>query len=260
MEAAPLYGASGAKMVKQIAGFHIRKGRRLTGSDDQDQAVLALVTPTVRWLVAQERSRLRQALGPEATQIMADVESATEELETVVARKVEARLPELLWGEVHRLFDAALSGREGLSAGLQRALIGQREARGAAGPVVGGSGGWKAKTEDSVLRVHPGVEVVAGQLSASPRNKEETAEADEGFPEHELYEGTVMLTLEGDRTISQVVQFVRELCREPEIRLQKLRRTHKRGVDIWLALRRPIRLKNVIPNIEGVTLVSEPVG
>ena len=249
-------------MVKQIAGFHIRKGHRLTGSDDQDQAVLALVTPTVRWLVAQERSRLRQALGPGANQVMADVESATQELETVVAREVEAKLPELLWGEVHRLFHAALSDREGQPDGLRRALIGQQEARGAPSAAVGESKGWgwEARPEDAVLRVHPGVEVAAGHLSAFPRNKEGTAEADEGFPEEELYEGTVMLTLEGDRAISQVVQFVRELCREPEIRLQRLTRTHKRGVDIWLALRRPMHLKKVIPNIEGVTLVSEPVG
>ena len=44
------------------------------------------------------------------------------------------------------------------------------------------------------------------------------------------------------------------------IRLQRLTRTHKRGADIWLALSWPMRLKKVIPNIEGVTLVSEPVG
>ena len=249
-------------MVKQIAGFHIRKGHRLTGSDDEDQAVLALVTPTVRWLVAQERSRLRQALGPEAGQIMADVESATEELEAVVAKEVEARLPELLWGEVHRLFQAALSGRESQPAGLQRALIDQREARGVASGVADGRKGWgcEAKAEDSVLRVHPGVEAVAGQFSASPRNAAGAEAEDGGSPEDELYEGTVMLTLEWDRAILQVVQFVREVCREPEIRLQRLTRTHKRGVKIWLALRRPMHLKKVMPNIEGVTLVSKPVG
>lgn len=72
-----------------------------------------------------------------------------------------------------------------------------------------------------------------------------------------LYEGTVILLLEATTGIGQVIQFLRDLCMKPAIRLLKLVGNHGERVGVWVALREPLDLMGMLPKIEGVSLVTE---
>ncbi|MCH7744994.1 MAG: hypothetical protein IIC84_02860 [Chloroflexi bacterium] len=78
--------------------------------------------------------------------------------------------------------------------------------------------------------------------------------------EDEVYEGTVRLNVEANGCIRQVVHFVRELRQKPELRLLRLVGNNKEGVDILIGLREPLLLKKMIPQIEGVTIISTSLG
>jgi hypothetical protein len=66
-----------------------------------------------------------------------------------------------------------------------------------------------------------------------------------------------MLWLGPNASIAQVVRFVRELSREPRIRLLRLGGRHEReDIGIWLALRQPLDLKQILLGIDVVSGVS----
>lgn len=73
------------------------------------------------------------------------------------------------------------------------------------------------------------------------------------------YEGTVHLNVEANNCIREVVHFVRELRQKPQLRLLRLVGNNKMGVDIWLALREPLQLEKMLPQLEGVSVVSTPI-
>lgn len=72
-----------------------------------------------------------------------------------------------------------------------------------------------------------------------------------------LYKGNVMLTIKAEKGIGQVVQFVRDLCRAPDIRLRTMTSDHTGKVRIQLSLRQPMNLIRVIPEIEGVSRLND---
>lgn len=78
--------------------------------------------------------------------------------------------------------------------------------------------------------------------------------------EDEVYEGTVRLNVEANGCIRQVVHFVRELRQKPELRLLRLVGNNREGVDILIGLREPLLLNKMLPQIEGVTIVSTSLG
>lgn len=82
------------------------------------------------------------------------------------------------------------------------------------------------------------------------------------YDDEELYEGTVRVNVASNDSILGVVDFVRELRQKPQLRLLKLvsNKNKAEGVDIWLALREPMQLGRMLPEIQGVTLVSSPLG
>ena len=65
------------------------------------------------------------------------------------------------------------------------------------------------------------------------------------------------LRLEANRSSQQVAKFVRELRLRPHVRLLRMAGSHKEGVDLWLGLREPLQLKEVLSQMEGVSQVSE---
>jgi hypothetical protein len=81
---------------------------------------------------------------------------------------------------------------------------------------------------------------------------------DEADP-NAVFEGTVRLNIEAKGCIKEIVHFVRELRQKPELRLLRLVGNNKDGVDIWLGLREPLRLKSILPKIDGVSIVTKPV-
>ena len=66
--------------------------------------------------------------------------------------------------------------------------------------------------------------------------------------------------MEANGCIRQVVHFVRELRQKPQLRLLRLVGNNREGVDILIGLREPLLLNKMIPQIEGVTIVSTSLG
>lgn len=71
-----------------------------------------------------------------------------------------------------------------------------------------------------------------------------------------VYEGTVKLTLELGDDILAVVHLVRELRLMPQIRLLRLASNAKKEVGIWLRLREPLRLKQMLSKMQQVAQVT----
>ena len=65
-----------------------------------------------------------------------------------------------------------------------------------------------------------------------------------------------MLILEASQGIGQVIQFVRDLSREPEIRLVKLTSDRRDRVGLLLSLRQPLQLLKILPQLDGVRKVD----
>lgn len=85
---------------------------------------------------------------------------------------------------------------------------------------------------------------------------ETCSELVEPIQDEEVYEGTVRLNVEANGCIRQVVRFVRELRQKPQVRLLRLVGNNREGVDIWLGLREPLRLRKMLPEIEGVSIMA----
>ena len=72
----------------------------------------------------------------------------------------------------------------------------------------------------------------------------------------EVYEGAVRLRVNATDTKRQVIQFVAGLRRKSDFRVQKLVADSEAGVDIWLGLRAPVSVKEVLLGMEGVSEVE----
>lgn len=73
-----------------------------------------------------------------------------------------------------------------------------------------------------------------------------------------VYEGTVKLRVEAEEHVRQVIHFVDALRQKSDFRLLQLVGNYKEGVGIWLGLRSPLRLKEVLLQMEGVSQVDAP--
>ncbi|MCH7785912.1 MAG: hypothetical protein IIC22_00230 [Chloroflexi bacterium] len=105
-------------------------------------------------------------------------------------------------------------------------------------------------SEESPQRQDIDIQVAANQLNVEP-----------AIPaEDEIYEGTVRLNVEANGCIREVVHFVRELRQKPQLRLLRLVGNNREGVDILIGLREPLRLRTMLPQIKGVTIVSTSLG
>lgn len=76
----------------------------------------------------------------------------------------------------------------------------------------------------------------------------------------DLYEGVVRVSLEAASSLRQVMQFVSQLRQNPLFRLLRLaaNQSSKDGMDIWLSLRQPVYLKQVLLEMPGVVQVKAP--
>ena len=83
---------------------------------------------------------------------------------------------------------------------------------------------------------------------------EASAEPDDG-----LFEGTVRLRVEPKGDIFQVVKFLRELRRQSQVRVLRLEGSLRDDVEMLLRLAEPVRLEELISQIEDVSEVSAPV-
>ena len=83
-------------------------------------------------------------------------------------------------------------------------------------------------------------------------------EAPAPAPTSEIYEGTVKLRVDATDSFRQVIQFVEALRQKSDFRLLKLVGGFEDGVDIWIGLRAPLALKQVLLGMEGVSAVDIP--
>ena len=96
------------------------------------------------------------------------------------------------------------------------------------------------------------------ELEEDPPNEDddEVEAVDDVEDVEDIFEGTVRLNIEANDCIRQIVSFVRELRQKPQFRLLRLVGNNREGVDIWISLREPLHLKKMLPQIEGVSLVT----
>ncbi len=77
----------------------------------------------------------------------------------------------------------------------------------------------------------------------------------EPHPNPEVYEGTVRLNVELGSQVRLVVSFVTELRLNSHLRMLRLVANSPESVDIWLALREPLKLKQILAQMEEVAEV-----
>ena len=72
----------------------------------------------------------------------------------------------------------------------------------------------------------------------------------------EVYEGTVKLRVDATDSFRQVIQFVEALRQKAGFRLLKLVGGFEDGVDIWVGLKAPIAINEVLMTMPGVAQVT----
>ena len=75
-----------------------------------------------------------------------------------------------------------------------------------------------------------------------------------------LYEGTVKLMVAAGTDILLAVHFITELRNHPQVRVLRLENHPHGGVDIWLGLREPVPLAQLLSGMEEVGRVNAPQG
>ena len=91
---------------------------------------------------------------------------------------------------------------------------------------------------------------VEGTVEAPPPDAEAASE------DADLYEGTVHLTLQVEGGMGLIFSFTQQVREKPELRLLRLNNNPTGGVDIWLGLREPVSLEQILLQMEGVAEAS----
>ena len=89
-----------------------------------------------------------------------------------------------------------------------------------------------------------------GEIAGMPEEPSQSSGRD-------LYEGNVKLTVGAEDDILQLVYFVSTLHQMPQVRLLRLE-CNAQNVEIYLSLREPIHLREILSQVQGVTEVSAP--
>ena len=80
---------------------------------------------------------------------------------------------------------------------------------------------------------------------------------DPGVAEEALFEGTVHFDVNVEGNMGLVVSFMKTLRESTELRLLRLSNRPEGGVNIPLGLREPVRLRQMLPNMDGVVDAAE---
>ena len=121
--------------------------------------------------------------------------------------------------------------------------------RPARGPVDQLPKGWRRLDSAGVgARLHrrSSATAVAGALREPSAAVSQTPR-DQGFSE-----GTVYITVGEQSCARRVLDFVQELCNRPQLRLTRLVGSYQEGVELWLRLREPLCVEEVLLQVEGV--------
>ncbi len=105
---------------------------------------------------------------------------------------------------------------------------------------------------EPVSSVESRVEEIASSVDEA--GHEEDAPRSGGIGE--VYEGTVKLRVDATDSFRQVIQFVEALRQKAGFRLLKLVGGFEDGVDIWVGLKAPIAINEVLMTMPGVAQVT----
>ena len=124
----------------------------------------------------------------------------------------------------------------------------------------------RAGADDYVVKPFSQIELIARieavmRRALGPiRPKEEDAWVGQtglsGAEEQQLYEGNVRLIVVPQGNMGLVVNFTQQVRNYPELRILRLADNGADYVDIWLALRQPIPLSDILGEMAGVAEVS----
>lgn len=81
-------------------------------SSQVDREFQGLISSAIERAVSQYHGLLRQGLDLEVKRIVEEFESATREIDMTIARRVRARMTEMVQDEVRRVFDDTLTNAE----------------------------------------------------------------------------------------------------------------------------------------------------
>jgi hypothetical protein len=109
-----------------------------------------------------------------------------------------------------------------------------------------------AAAVEPVSTVESRVEEIASGVEEGGHAEEAVQRGDIG----EVYEGTVKLRVDATDSFRQVIQFVEALRQKAGFRLLKLVGGFEDGVDIWVGLKAPIAINEVLMTMPGVAEVT----
>jgi hypothetical protein len=109
-----------------------------------------------------------------------------------------------------------------------------------------------AAAVEPVSTVESRVEEIASGVEEGGHAEEAVQRGDIG----EVYEGTVKLRVDATDSFRQVIQFVEALRQKAGFRLLKLVGGFEDGVDIWVGLKAPIAINEVLMTMPGVAQVT----
>ena len=250
-------------------------------------------TAMVGQMVVQCKALLRQQLEHKATKqpllydqeriegIMAQFEAGSADIQDAIAARVMSRLTHHVQQEVMRVLQDALADT---AQSLEDPLWEQAN--------TWGNAGWIQRSDtledetaaeevveepaqpepepvarpEPIVRREPEPVAAAEPVSTVESRVEETASSvdesghDEDAPKSggmsEVYEGTVKLRVDATDSFRQVIQFVEALRQKAGFRLLKLVGGFEDGVDIWVGLKAPIAINEVLMTMPGVAQVT----
>ncbi|MCH8186551.1 MAG: hypothetical protein IH862_10665 [Chloroflexi bacterium] len=245
-------------------------------------------TAMVGQMVVQCKALLRQQLEHKATKqpllydqerigrIMAEFEAGSADIQDAIAARVMSRLTHHVRQEVMRVLQDALSDA---AQSLEDPLWEQSKTWGNTGWIQRGDSvehetvaEEPARPEpEPVVQPEPFVRDEPEAVAAEPvsivesRVEEIASSVDEAGPDEdaprsggigEVYEGTVKLRVDATDSFRQVIQFVEALRQKAGFRLLKLVGGFEDGVDIWVGLKAPIAINEVLLTMPGVAQVT----
>ena len=104
-------------MINESKEYYNHSADNHTPNDSQassqvDREFQGLISSAIERAVSQYHSLLRQGLDLEVKRIVGEFESATNDIDVVIARRVRARMMEMVQDEVRRVFDDTLTNGE----------------------------------------------------------------------------------------------------------------------------------------------------
>ena len=207
--------------------------------------------------------------------IMHDFEATLGDIESGIVDRVRSKLINHVQHEIRRLLDDALdSESDSLQQAWEDGLVtpapqpadrfdsqtseGQSPAADRVTPSEAGVG--EKESNGQVETPAPPVpepepESQDAGLSAHPEREPEKPHLDS---DDKIYEGTVKLSVEARDSVRQVIHFVEALRRRSDFRLLQMVGSREGRVRIWLGLRSPLQLEQVLLEMENVSQVDAP--